>query len=53
MVTLTICALLIAGVALFVVAAFRFLWYGALMLWRGFLHTTATVVNLITRRDIP
>lgn len=52
MVALATCALLFVGAALFAVAVLRFVWYGALVLWRTLLQVASAIVQRLTNRDI-
>lgn len=52
MITLAICALLVAGAVLFAVAALRLAWIGLLYAWRAFLHVAGAIVARVSRRDI-
>lgn len=52
MLTLSICALLVVGAALFAVAALRLAWIGLLYVWRSLLHVAGAIVARISQRDI-
>lgn len=52
MITLAICALLVAGAVLFAVAVLRLAWIGLLYAWRVFIHMAGAIVGRISRRDI-